>query len=70
MQPEICVYHGITQAEGFVGLTAEDTIRNLSLIGARGISQADDTILEIMMDKADERGVRGKPAGSDHGKHA
>ena len=44
--------HGITQAEGFVGGTAEDTIRNLSAIGTLGMSLVDDTMLGIMMDKA------------------
>jgi len=44
--------HGISQAEGFVGATAEDTIRNLGAIGTLGMSMADDTMLEIMIDKA------------------
>lgn len=44
--------HGITHAEGFVGDTAEETIRNLGAIGTLGMSLADDAMLEIMMDKA------------------
>lgn len=44
--------HGITQTEGFVGRTAEDTIRNLSQIGAIGMSLANDTMLEIMIEKS------------------
>lgn len=44
--------HGITQVEGFVGRTAEDTIRNLSQIGAIGMSLANDTMLEIMIEKS------------------
>jgi L-cysteine desulfidase len=47
--------HGITQAEGFVGETAEDTIRNLSAIGRLGMSLVDDTMLGIMMNKASRR---------------
>ncbi len=44
--------HGITQMEGFVGATAEDTIRNLSQIGSIGMSQANDTMLDIMIEKS------------------
>jgi L-cysteine desulfidase len=47
--------HGLTRAEGFVGDTAEDTIRHLGAIGTLGMSLADDTMLGIMMDKADRR---------------
>jgi len=43
--------HGITQVEGFVGATAEETIRNLSRIGGVGMSLANDTMLDIMIDK-------------------
>jgi len=50
--------HGITQAEGFVGDTAEETIRNLSAIGTLGMYLADDTMLKIMMDKASHRSTR------------
>jgi len=38
--------------EGFVGATAEDTIRNLSQIGAIGMSLANDTMLNIMIEKS------------------
>ncbi len=44
--------HGITQVEGFVGRTIEDTIHNLSQIGAIGMSLANDTMLEIMIEKS------------------
>lgn len=44
--------HGITQVEGFVGRTTEETIRNLSMIGDLGMSLANDTILKIMIEKA------------------
>ena len=47
--------HGITQTEGFVGITAEDTIRNLSKISDLGMSMADDTMIGIMEDKASSR---------------
>ena len=51
--------HGITQTEGFVGETPEDTIRNLSKIGTLGMSLADDTMLGIMIDKAAHRAHHG-----------
>jgi L-cysteine desulfidase len=44
--------HGITQLQGFVGTTAEDTIRNLSQIGVIGMSLANEQMLNIMIDKA------------------
>lgn len=44
--------HGITHEEGFVGRTAEDTIRNLSKIGDIGMSLANDTMLNIMVKKS------------------
>lgn len=47
--------HGITQAEGFVGATAEQTIQNLSRIGDLGMAMADDTMLDIMVNKASLR---------------
>ncbi|MCP4375480.1 MAG: serine dehydratase subunit alpha family protein [bacterium] len=43
--------HGISQAEGFIGSTAEETISNLSQIGDLGMSQANETMLDIMIDK-------------------
>ena len=43
--------HGITEAEGFVGKTPEDTIRNLSKISAIGMAKVDDTMLAIMKKK-------------------
>ncbi len=44
--------HGITKMEGFVGPTTEETIRNLSQIGSIGMSMANDTMLNIMMEKS------------------
>lgn len=43
--------HGITEEEGFVGSCAEETIRNLSRITDLGMSLADETMLNIMMEK-------------------
>ncbi len=43
--------HGISSVEGFVGKTAEETIVNLSKISAIGMEKADDTMLNIMMNK-------------------
>jgi hypothetical protein len=38
--------------EGFVGATTEDTIRNLSQIVTIGMSLANDTMLNIMIEKS------------------
>ncbi|MDM8541685.1 L-serine ammonia-lyase, iron-sulfur-dependent, subunit alpha [Desulfococcaceae bacterium HSG9] len=43
--------HGITALEGFIGRTAEETIYNLGKISEIGMANADDTMLEIMMEK-------------------
>jgi L-cysteine desulfidase len=43
--------HGITSVEGFVGRTAEETIRNLGRISEVGMAKADDTMIEIMIEK-------------------
>ena len=43
--------YGISHLEGFVGKTAEETIRNLSKIGILGMSKVDEIILGIMLDK-------------------
>lgn len=43
--------HGITEEEGFVGRSAEETIKNISRIGEIGMSLVDETMLEIMGDK-------------------
>lgn len=43
--------HGITEVEGFVGKTAEETIQHLSRISERGMAKVDDTMLEIMKEK-------------------
>jgi L-cysteine desulfidase len=44
-------HHGITEAEGFVGGSAEETIKNISRIGEIGMSLVDKTMLGIMEDK-------------------
>lgn len=49
--------HGITHAEGFVGTTAEDTIRHLSEISKVGMARVDDTMLSIMVSKGQGRGT-------------
>jgi len=54
--------HGITQVEGFVGRTAEDTIYNLSQIGAIGMSLANDTMLGIMIEKSADQSGFGESA--------
>jgi L-cysteine desulfidase len=43
--------HGITEEEGFVGRSAEETIRNLSRISEVGMSLVDRTMLGIMLEK-------------------
>ena len=43
--------HGITELEGFVGKTAEETIYHLSKISEIGMAKVDATMLEIMMKK-------------------
>lgn len=44
--------HGITHVEGFVGATVEDTIANLSRIGDLGMAGANETMLDIMIEKS------------------
>ncbi len=46
--------HGISHVEGYVGTTPEETIRNLSQIGAVGMSLANDTMLNIMIEKSSD----------------
>jgi len=43
--------YGISHLEGFVGKTAEETIRNLSKISILGMTKVDETILGITLDK-------------------
>jgi L-cysteine desulfidase len=38
--------------EGFVGATAEETIRNLGRIGIVGMARADGAMLDIMIEKS------------------
>jgi L-cysteine desulfidase len=47
--------NGISHVEGYVGTSPEDTIRNLSQIGAIGMSLANDTMLNIMIEKSSDR---------------
>ncbi|MFA6584413.1 MAG: L-serine ammonia-lyase, iron-sulfur-dependent, subunit alpha [Elusimicrobiaceae bacterium] len=44
-------YYGITEVEGFVGHTAEETIRNLARISNTGMAKVDNTIVDIMLKK-------------------
>lgn len=43
--------HGITEEEGFVGRSAEQTIKNMSRISGIGMSLVDETMLGIMENK-------------------
>ena len=43
--------YGITCIEGFIGSTAEETIRNLSRISEIGMAKVDDTMIRIMTAK-------------------
>jgi L-cysteine desulfidase len=44
-------HYGITQREGFVGRSAEETIKNLGRISSVGMAAVDHTIVGIMLDK-------------------
>lgn len=44
-------HYGITEVEGFIGKTAEETIQNLSKISTIGMIHVDNTIVSIMQDK-------------------
>ena len=43
--------YGITEVEGFVGRTAEETIQNLGSISSVGMSRVDPMIVNIMQEK-------------------
>lgn len=43
--------HGITDEEGFVGKSAEETIKHMSTIGEVGMSHVDEIMLRIMLGK-------------------
>ena len=43
--------YGITEVEGFVGKTAEQTIQNLGNISTVGMSAVDPMIVDIMQEK-------------------
>ncbi len=43
--------YGITEVEGFVGKTAEETIQNLGSISSIGMSKVDPMIVDIMQEK-------------------
>ena len=42
---------GITEAEGFIGNSAEQTIKNIARISSLGMKKVDCIILEIMSAK-------------------
>jgi L-cysteine desulfidase len=42
---------GITEAEGFIGATAEETIKNIARISSTGMDKVDRIILDIMSSK-------------------
>ncbi len=44
--------YGITDVEGFVGHTAEETIQNLGNISSQGMSRVDPMIVDIMEEKS------------------
>ncbi|MFH1453012.1 MAG: L-serine ammonia-lyase, iron-sulfur-dependent, subunit alpha [Armatimonadota bacterium] len=44
--------YGITSIEGFIGASAEETIRNLNKITKIGMANMDDTIINIMLEKS------------------
>lgn len=44
--------YGITEVEGFVGRTAEETIQNLGNISSQGMSRVDPMIVNIMEEKS------------------
>jgi len=48
-------HYGITELEGFVGRTAEGTIRNLGRISKDGMRHVDRTIVDIMLGKQGQR---------------
>lgn len=52
--------YGITEAEGFVGATAEATIQNLAQISNIGMGKVDSAILDIMHKKGRARVKAGK----------
>lgn len=51
--------YGITEVEGFVGRTAEETIRNLARISTIGMDKVDPLIVGIMLDKQNQPRRRG-----------
>lgn len=46
--------YGITEVEGFVGKTAEETIQNLGSISSIGMSKVDPMIVDIMQEKCNQ----------------
>lgn len=46
--------YGITEVEGFVGRTAEETIQNLGSISSVGMSRVDPMIVNIMQEKCNQ----------------
>ncbi len=58
--------YGITEAEGFIGRTAEESIQNLAYVSNIGMGKVDSTILHIMHGKASglKRKLRSKIAAT------
>lgn len=52
-------HYGITEIEGFVGRTAEETIRNLASISNIGMEKVDPMIVAIMADKQHSKSCLG-----------
>ena len=48
-------HYGITEQEGFVGRSAEETIQNLGRISSVGMAAVDPTIVDIMLGKQARR---------------
>ena len=46
--------YGITEVEGFVGRTAEETIQNLGNISSVGMRRVDPMIVNIMQEKCNQ----------------
>ncbi|MFA5161449.1 MAG: L-serine ammonia-lyase, iron-sulfur-dependent, subunit alpha [Elusimicrobiales bacterium] len=56
--------YGISEREGFVGETAEESIRNLAKISTAGMHMVDPTIVGIMLDKQARLRTGGPPRKS------
>ena len=45
-------HYGLTELEGFIGCTVEETIKNLGKISAIGMAEVDSTMVDIMLNKS------------------